>query len=71
MSNGGTPFGADRYAATAAAVAAGAGSMNHGGVPPKHAQLAGVQQQEWQQPRSPLQQQTSHPSQGMSFLCDF
>ncbi|EYC11574.1 hypothetical protein Y032_0050g1984 [Ancylostoma ceylanicum] len=62
VSNGGTPFGADRYAATAAAVAAGAGSMNHGGVPPKHAQLTGVQQQEWQQPRSPLQQPTSHPT---------
>ncbi|KAK6727736.1 hypothetical protein RB195_005426 [Necator americanus] len=61
VSNGGTPFGADRYAATAAAVAAGAGSMNHGCVPPKHVQLAGVQQQEWQQPRSPIQQPAGHP----------
>ncbi|VDL84556.1 unnamed protein product [Nippostrongylus brasiliensis] len=64
LPNGGTPFGSDRYAATAAAVAAGAGSMLHG-VPPKHAQLSGVQQQEWQQPRSPAstdgQQIPHHP----------
>ncbi|PIO74727.1 ARID/BRIGHT DNA binding domain protein [Teladorsagia circumcincta] len=34
LSNGGTPYGADRYAATAAAVAAGAGQPNYPGSAP-------------------------------------
>ncbi|GMT30221.1 hypothetical protein PFISCL1PPCAC_21518, partial [Pristionchus fissidentatus] len=41
------PESRDKYAATANAVAAGAGA------PPRHPGIAGVQAQEWAQPRSP------------------